>query len=167
MTSNHHVISDNKHSCINMCIIHKGFCTQWWNDSAPFQRDAWAPLLQENGPIMYSCRTCQSFLCCLSAAFHAFISPPRYCMFPNVSHVSHRWGFYNSLHGCRSTGSNWGLGSVAALCRGLSRRGTVPLLSSTNGHGSDRASLRQTDTRKPGLAVGVIRLKVQTSLWSV
>lgn len=75
--------------------------------------------------------------------------------------------FYNLLHDCRSTGSSRGLGSVAALCRGLSRRGTVPLLSSTNGHGSDQASLRQTDTRKRGLAVGVIRLKVQTSLWSV
>lgn len=71
------------------------------------------------------------------------------------------------FYGCGSAGNDGGLDSVAGNAPSLSRRGAVPPLSSTNGRGSDQASLRQTDTRKQGLAVGVIRLKVQTSLWSV
>ncbi|KAJ4931986.1 hypothetical protein JOQ06_010422 [Pogonophryne albipinna] len=60
-----------------------------------------------------------------------------------------------------------GIRLCGSIVPSLSRLGTVPLLSSTNGHCSDQASLRRADTRKRGLAVGVIRLKFQTSLWSV
>ncbi|KAF3845928.1 hypothetical protein F7725_003006 [Dissostichus mawsoni] len=46
-----------------------------------------------------------------------------------------------------------GIRLCGSIVPSMSRLGTVPLLSSTNGHCSDQASLRRADTRKRGLAI--------------
>lgn len=111
--------------------------------------------VDQSGSITCRCCTWQSFWCGLSAAFNAFISSfATQILYVFRRHsCSAQLGVLQLASWLQAHREQPGIRLCGSIVPSLSRHRTVPPLSSTNGHGSVRASLRQTDTRKRGLAV--------------